>query len=538
MNISIGKYLANVESALADLERQRIIERIWQEDHTIWKPDPTEITNRLGWLTITDLMRGQISALNSFAREVRKDGFRHIVLLGMGGSSLGAEVLSQTFGSADGYPELIVLDSTLPDSVQAVTDAIDPAHTLFIVSSKSGTTIEPICLWQYFKEMVIAAAGKERAGRNFIAITDHGTPLANLAKEERFRRVFLNPTDIGGRYSVLSLFGLVPAALIGIDITLLLDRADKLRARCIPSQSTSENPGAHLGAIIGTLALQKRDKLTLLVSPAISSLGLWVEQLLAESTGKEGKGIVPVVDEPALEPSDYGTDRLFVFLRLENDNNSAIDAAVTRLKAAGQPVVLIEIPDIYALGAEFFRWELATAVAGAMLGINPFDQPDVTRAKQETDRVLQTYTTSGKPPETEAINSLASLLAKAGAGTYLAVLAYLKQNPNLGRLMTDFRRRVAQKYHIATTVGYGPRYLHSSGQLHKGGPDTGLFLEITTGHEKDIPIPGKTYTFGILAAAQALGDLQALRQLERNTARIHLSRPDITTLSKLFNELP
>lgn len=537
MEVKLGKYHAQVEAVVADLKQRLVVERIWQKDHTLWKPDPTEITNRLGWLMATDLMLEQVLALKSFAQEVQGDGFRHIVLLGMGGSSFGAEVLGKTFGSAEGYPELIVLDSTLPANVQAVTDTVDPAHTLFLVSSKSGTTIESICLWRYFKSLVVSAIGKGKAGKNFVAITDSGTPLAKLAEEERFRRTFLNPSDIGGRYSVLSFFGLVPAALIGVDITVLLERAARLQARCAASEPIHENPGAQLGAVVSTLVSQKRDKLTIVTSPVISSFGLWIEQLVAESTGKEGKGIIPVVGEPLIEPVYYGNDRLFIFLRLDGDDNSGIDVAINHIKSAGQPMVLIEMPDIYDLGAEFFRWEFATAVAGAVLGIHPFDQPNVQLAKQATDRLLQDYIASGKLPKAEATDSPSELLAKAGTGAYLAVIAYLKQTSQVDRVIADFRREVARKYHIATMLGYGPRYLHSTGQLHKGGPETGLFLEITAEHEKDIPIPGKPYTFGVLADAQALGDLQALQRLGRSVARIHLAHHDIAALSRLLSEI-
>jgi len=526
-----------VEDALADISRRNVVGRVWRKNHTVWKPDPTGITNRLDWLTITDLMHEQIPALQSFAQEVRDAGFRHVVLLGMGGSSLGSEVLRQTFGSAAECPELIVLDSVIPASVQAVTDTIDPAHTLFLVSSKSGTTTEPISLFQYFRSLVESAVGKEKTGQNFVAITDPGTPLAKLAEEKRFRHIFLNPPDIGGRYSVLSYFGLVPAVLIGVDITMLLDRADSMRKRCAAPVPASENPGAWLGACMGTLALRGRDKLTLITSPSISSFGLWVEQLIAESTGKDGKGIIPIVGEPLVNPAHYGDDRMFIYLRLDEDDNSIIDAALQRIKSAGQPVVTLELRDRYDLGTEFFRWEFATAVAGAILGINPFDQPNVQEAKDATERLLQEYTTSGRLPWVEADVSFADLLAEARKGKYLAIMAYVRQTPELDKVLVDFRRKVVERYGIATTLGYGPRFLHSTGQLHKGGPNTGLFLQITADHEKDLPIPGKPYTFGVVADAQALGDLQALQSSARRVARVHFSRVDAVALSRLVSEV-
>ena len=536
--VNLGAYLVDVEATLADLGRDDVVGRIWHKDHTVWKPDPTEITNRLGWLTITDLMHEQVTALESFAQEVVDAGFRHVVLLGMGGSSLGSEVLRQTFSSAAGYPELIVLDSTVPACVQAVTETIDPRHTLFLVSSKSGTTIEPLSLLQYFRSLVESATGKDRAGQSFVAITDTGTPLARLAREEEFRHTFLNPVDIGGRYSVLSYFGLVPATLMGIDIAMLLDRADCMREACASCVPVHENPGAWLGACIGTLALRGRDKLTLVASPAINGFGLWVEQLIAESTGKEGKGIIPVMDEPLVEPTHYGDDRLFIYLRLEGDDNSAIDTVIERVMSSGQPSLVLEIQDKHDLGAEFFRWEFATAVAGKILGIHPFDQPNVQKAKDTTECLLQEYTTSGRLPQTEATGSVADLMAKAGKGKYLAIMAYIRQTPEADKALADFRRKIVERYHIATTLGYGPRFLHSTGQLHKGGPDTGLFLHLTADHEKDTPIPGKLYTFGVVADAQALGDLQALQSSGRHVTRIHFSRIDGTTISRMVSEIP
>ncbi len=535
--VSVGTYLADVEAALADLNRRDVVGRIWRKDHTVWQPDPAEITNRLGWLTVTDLMGEQVPSLQSFAQEVRDAGFHHVVLLGMGGSSLGAEVLRQVWGSTRGYPELIVLDSTVPASVQAVTKTIDPAQTLFLVSSKSGSTTEPLALFRYFQSLVASAVGKERSGQNFVAITDPGTPLAGLAEKEGFRRLFLNPPDIGGRYSVLSYFGLVPAALMGINVTALLDRADGVREGCASCVPAPENSGAWLGVCIGTLARQGRDKLTLVTSPAISSFGLWVEQLIAESTGKEGKGIIPVVGEPLVAPSCYGDDRLFIYLRLEGDDNSGADEAVERIRSAGQPVVVLKMRDKYDLGAEFYRWEFATAVVGAILGIHPFNQPDVQKAKDSTQSLLQEYTVSGRLPQVETTGSIADLLAQAGKGKYLAIMAYLRQTPEVDEALANLRQRVVESHHIATTLGYGPRFLHSTGQLHKGGPNTGLFLQITSSHEQALPIPGQPYTFGVVAAAEALGDLEALQLLGRVVVRIHFSRGDGAAITKLVKEL-
>ena len=519
---SLGDYLAGVESALSGLKSRRVMSRIWSGDHTVWKPDPTEISNRLGWLTVTDAMREQTPAMQALAQEVRDAGIRHVVLLGMGGSSLGPEVLRQTFGSAPGYPELIVLDSTVPGWVQSVTDAIDPAHTLFLVSSKSGSTTEPNMFYAYFRGLVEKAAGKDGAGQHFIAVTDAGTSLEKLAIDQGFRRVFANPPEIGGRYSVLSYFGLVPATLIGLDLSKLIDRADRMREETFSNVTVQENPGAWLGAVMGVLAQQGRDKLTLVTSPSIGSFGLWVEQLIAESTGKEGLGIIPVAGEPLTSPNHYGGDRLFVYLRLDGDNNDESDRAVQAIQESGQPLVRLNLMDKYDVGAEFFRWEMATAVAGSILGINPFDQPNVQAAKDMTDSVLGQFERSGELPPMEASSSLGDLLSQGGPGDYLVIMAYIRQTPQVDQALDDLRRKVTARHGIATTMGYGPRFLHSTGQLHKGGPGSGLFLQLTREHAHDLTIPGAPYTFGVLADGQAVGDLRALLASLRRAVRVDL----------------
>jgi transaldolase/glucose-6-phosphate isomerase len=535
--VSLGHYLQDAETTVADLERREIVSRIWHKNHTVWKPSPTEITDRLGWLNITDLMDDQVGRLEAFAQEVKNAGHRHAVLLGMGGSSLGPEVLRQTFGSAPGYPQLIVLDSTVPTWVQAVTEAIDPSKTLFLVSSKSGSTIEPNSFYAHFRNLVEEAVGKDKAGQNFIAVTDPGTSLERLAREAGFRRALLNPSDIGGRYSVLSYFGLVPAALMGLDIATLVDRADYMKEGCASCVPAHDNHGAWLGAIMGTLAHQGRDKLTLVTSPTINSFGLWVEQLLAESTGKEGSGIIPIAGEPLLGPESYGQDRLFVYLRMADDDNAAIDTAMERIQTAGQPVVRLDLKDRYDLGAEFYRWEFATAVAGSLLSINPFDQPDVQSAKDKTDSVLEQYRSSSQLPEVEATGSLQKLLSQARPGDYLATMAYLLETPEIDKALEALRRKVMERHRITTTLGYGPRFLHSTGQLHKGGRSSGLFLQLTADHQRDIPIPGQPFTFGILNDAQSLGDLQALQSAGRRVARIHLGSDAEAGIMKLVDQL-
>lgn len=535
--ISLGNHLPAIESALSDLEKQGIVSRIWSNDHTVWKPDPTEISDRLGWLTVTDFMGQHLDGLKSFAEEVRGEGYQHVVLLGMGGSSLGPEVLRQAFGKSEGYPELIVLDSTVPAWVQSIADAIDPAKTIFVVSSKSGTTIEPNTFYKYFRGLVNKAVGEDKAGKNFVAVTDPGSSLERLASEHGFRKAFPNPPDIGGRYSVQSYFGLVPAALSGVDVPELLSRFDTMRESCGSVIPIEENPGALLGVIMGTMASRGRDKLTLITSPAKSSFGLWVEQLIAESTGKEGKGIVPIAGEPVVAPANYGDDRVFVYLRVEGDDNTVTDMQISRLEASDQPVVKLGLADKYDIGAEFFRWQFATAVAGAVIGIQPFDQPNVQQAKDITNDVLADFQASGNAPSTESVGTLPELLSQAKAGDYLAIMAYVRETPEMNRAIFRLRTQVMGKYKIATTLGYGPRFLHSTGQLHKGGPDSGLFLQITASHQQDIPVPGEPYSFGVLADAQAKGDFGALQTQGRRAARINIGSEGADAVAKMIQEL-
>lgn len=519
---SLGSHLAGVETALSGLDRDDALRRLWHKDHTVWAEDPEEIVNRLGWLTVMDMMTEQIPALTAFAQEVKDAGFRHIVLLGMGGSSLGPEVVRQTLGSAAGYPELIVLDSTVPAWIDSVAEAIDPSRTLFLVSSKSGGTIEPNSFYRHFRTLVDEAVGSSTAGKSFVAITDPGTSLEDLAQAEGFRRVFSNPSDIGGRYSVLSYFGLVPAALIGVDLAKLLHRADCMREGCASFVKAHDNPGAFLGAAMATVAEAGRDKLTVVTSPSFSSFGLWAEQLIAESLGKAGKGVVPVAAEPPVAAASYGDDRLFVYLHVEGDENTASDDAVRQLEESGHPVARLELRDRYDLGAEFFRWEFATAVAGAIIAVNPFDQPNVQAAKDMTDSVLEAYKATGKLPDSDTGGSVEELLDGLTKGDYLAIMPYVSQTPETDRAFETLRRRIVEKYGVATTLGYGPRFLHSTGQLHKGGPSSGVFLQVTTSHGNDIAIPGAPYSFGTLVDAQALGDREALAAAGRRVARLHI----------------
>jgi glucose-6-phosphate isomerase/transaldolase/glucose-6-phosphate isomerase len=524
MQVNLGTLHGTVEAALHEMALTRLVARLWSKDHTLWKPEPTEIANRLGWLTVAEQLREKVGPLQAFGQTVRSAGFRDVVLLGMGGSSLGPEVLRCTFGSARGFPRLWVLDSTVPGFVRQVTKGITPSRTLFILASKSGGTIEVMSLYAHFSELV-AKAHRNTGGAQFIAITDPGTSLGALAHERGFRAIFTNPPDIGGRYSVLSYFGLVPAALLGLDVQQLLDRGIEMAQACRPGILPDQNPGAYLGAVMGVLGRSGRDKVTLVASPKISSFGLWAEQLLAESTGKEGKGLIPVAQEPLAPPEAYGNDRLFVYLRLEGDANADSDRHVKALERAGQPVVRLALRDKYDLAAEFFRWEFATAIAGHYLGIHPFDQPNVQESKENTGRVLEYVKAHGQLPRDDGSmdGGLPALLTQAGPGRYLAILAYLTPSARADAAIKALRKTLLTKHHLTTTAGYGPRYLHSTGQLHKGGPNSGLFLQLVEEMKPDVPVPRQPYSFGVLAQAQAVGDYQSLQARHRAVTRVRLS---------------
>ena len=516
-SVELRAFDQSVARRLVELERADVPKRIWGRDPTVWKPDPhtPEISDRLGWLSVGEMMAPQVKSLTTFADEIRRE-FDRVVLCGMGGSSLAPEVLWRTFGRRTGYPALAVLDSTDPRAVTAALPGGDLERTLFLVSSKSGTTQETDCLYRYFWER---AGGR---GVQFVAITDPDTPLARLATERGFRRAFLNPKDIGGRYSALSYFGLVPAALIGIDVGQLLHRAHRMAEACAAWVPARQNPAAWLGAVLAEAALAGRNKATFVLSPGIGSFGLWVEQLIAESTGKEGKGLLPVAEEPLGPPEVYGRDRLFVVLTLagEQGADDATEPRLGALKAAGHPVVRLALEDRYDLGQEFFRWEFATAVAGAILGINAFDQPNVAESKQNTKDVLAGKQPPAPPAPPATAPELERFLAAVRPGDYLALMAYLPPTPQNDRRLEAVRARLRDRLKVATTLGYGPRFLHSTGQLHKGGLPVGHFLQITERPDRDVAIPGMPYTFGQLEAAQAEGDLRALRGRGRPAVRI------------------
>ena len=527
----------SVDACLAELEKSRFVERIWQYDETLWSSNQAETRQRLGWLHAPQTMLSSEELWTSLREDIVATGLDDAVLLGMGGSSLGAEVLNQTIGRSEGHPRLHVLDSTVPEAVSAVTRAIKPERTLFIVSSKSGSTVEPNLLYSHFRAVVETSVREGAAGSHFVAITDPGSSLEKLAAEQGFRRVFLNPANIGGRYSVLSLFGLVPGTVLGIDNHRLLEHAGRMHGYCQDTSSPSANPGIALAAYMVGCQRVGRDKLTLLASPRAEAFGLWAEQLVAESTGKEGTGIIPVMGEPYLSVESYSTDRAFVYLRLDGDDCRASDEHASAIVDEGFPCLTLSLRNPYSIGEEFFRWEFATAAAGALLGINPFDQPDVQSAKDASVRVLKYHASHGELPELPETLSPAAILDSFAAGTYLAVMAYLRQTEGTDTAFADFRRRIGEQHCVCTTLGYGPRFLHSTGQLHKGGPDTGAFVQLVCAHQQDDAIPGHPYSFGTVADAQALGDLEALTSIGRSVARITLSDDSEDTLRSALNNL-
>ena len=521
---------AKVRSALKDWADGGKVGRLWARDPTLWTG--RDEARWLGWLGIVDQALGRLDELRRAAEDVRQASFSHVVLLGMGGSSLCPEVLKMTFGRIASWPELHVLDSTDPAQVRTLETTVDLARTLFIVASKSGTTLEPNIFKQYFFERAKATVGAAQVGRRFVAITDPGSQMQRVAEADAFRRVFFGQPSIGGRYSALSDFGMVPAAVMGLDVARLLGRAAEMTRACAASVPVEENPGAVLGIVMGVLAKNGRDKATLVASPAIHALGAWLEQLLAESTGKEGTGLIPVDREPLGAPEVYGVDRFFVYLRLTSAPDAEQDLRVEALERAGQPLVRIMVDDSYDLGAEFFRWEFATAVAGAILHINPFDQPDVEASKLATRRLTDEYEKTGVLPSQAAVRAddtnlhaaLRSHLGRLGAGDYAALLAYIEMNAAHERELQAIRGAIRDRYRVATCLGFGPRFLHSTGQAYKGGPNSGVFLQITCDDGVDVPVPGQKYTFGVVKAAQAQGDFQVLVERGRRALRIHLGK--------------
>jgi transaldolase/glucose-6-phosphate isomerase len=524
--LHLGPHQAAVDQAAQRVEKEKFVERIWKKDATLWKNDDAHkkiIANALGWLTVPELMQENAHELTAFANSI-KGQFDDVVVLGMGGSSLCSEVTRRVFG----LEHLHVLDSTVPEAIRMIEERIDLGRTLFMVGSKSGTTTEPQMFHRYFYDRVRSVKG-DKAGENFIAVTDPSTQLVKDAERDHFRKVFINMADIGGRYSALSYFGMTPAALCGVDIDALLDRAAHA-AHVAQIGSPKKNPPAMLGTILGAMALGGRDKLTLITPPPLDTLGLWIEQLIAESTGKEGKGIVPIAGEPPLDPRDYGNDRVFVSVRLRGADN------LDRLKAladAGHPVIDQVLNDPLDLGEIFFTWEFATAVAGALLGIDAFDQPNVQESKDNTKKLLEefkskgTMTFTGSQVNPDDADAIGELLAKVKPGDYVALTEYIAPMTSRDKTIAAIRETIARELHVATTTGYGPRFLHSTGQLHKGGADNGVFIQMSGGGGDELPIPGETFGFGVLCRAQAIGDYVSLASRNRRLVSVNLgSDPD------------
>lgn len=546
---SLGGLAPQVREGLWRAQSDNIATRIWGHDPSLWKQDEASqksISSSLGWLDVVSLMQQRASEVTDFAEKVRDDGFTSVVLLGMGGSSLAPEVISRVFGPQDGWPRFFMLDSTDPGTIQAIERRLDPARTLFVVASKSGVTIETLSFYRYFREKVNASKGG-KAGDNFVAITDPGTPLEKLAADEGFRRTFLNMPDIGGRDSALSYFGVVPAALMGLDVAAILAQAATMARACGPDFAPGDNPGIWLGVVMAEARKSGRDKVTLFTSPDLDSFSLWIEQLIAESTGKEDRGLIPVSCEPVGRPSAYGKDRLFVYICLEDNADMRQEHSIEKIEAAGHPVVRIVLPSKDAIGAEFFRWEFATAVAGHFFGIDPYDEPNIQEGKDNTQRLLDLYEKEGKLSEVAPILSDgislygdAEALARAGSegtlntalhaffstvnpGDYVAFLAYIPSIGEHEELFLDARFAIRDSLRVATTFGYGPRYLHSTGQLHKGGPNKGVFIQVTCDPRHDLPIPGQNFTFGTLIRAQSMGDIQSLQKHGRRAIRFHIT---------------
>lgn len=537
-----------VASTFDEWQKEDKIARIWKRDAAVWTAE--DEAKWLGWLAIVEEQLAKIEEFKQFQAEVKERGFSHILLLGMGGSSLCPEVFSITYGRQEGFPELHILDSTVPAQIKAVEKKIDLAKTLFIVASKSGSTLEPNTFKQYFFERVSGAVGQENAGKQFAAITDPGSKMQQVAEADNFWKIFYGVPEIGGRFSALSNFGMIPAAAMGLNVEDFLQRAHEMAKAC-QSPVPNENPGAVLGTILGVAQTHGRDKLTIFTSPDIFDAGAWMEQLIAESTGKQGVSIIPVDREAIQSPAEYGHDRVFVYLRLENRIDEREEAAVTELEKAGQPVIRITLADAMNLGQEFFRWEFATAVAGSIMKINPFNQPDVESAKIEARKLTEEYEEKGSLPsetpffEADGVklfsgdrnvaelneltgdektlkNYLNAHLSRIGENDYFALLAYIEMSAENENLLQAIRHKVLHERRAATCLGFGPRFLHSTGQGYKGGANNGVFLQITSEDAEDFPVPAQKYTFGVVKSAQARGDFQVLLDRDRRALRIHL----------------
>jgi transaldolase/glucose-6-phosphate isomerase len=556
MECALGQLEERITHAIQEAERVDLAKRIWRKDPTLWKDDESSqkiIRNSLGWLTVPDEMIGVVDELTEFAQLIRNRGFKTVMVCGMGGSSLCPEVLARTFGRQPDFPELLVLDSTDPDVLADFLNRIELERCLFIIASKSGSTTEPNTFYKFWYDQLSKRV--DSPGTNFIAITDPGSPLVETAADLGFQRTFLNQPDIGGRYSALSYFGMVPAALMGIDIRKFLAHAKEAEQTCSPVMPAAKNEALQLGTVIGESANAGRNKLTLLIDEKIERLGLWIEQLVAESTGKEGKGILPVASEPLGAKSEYGDDRLFVSISIGEPSEESRSRS-NELIAAGHQVVYRKLSDVYDLGAEFFIWEFATACAGWRLGINPFDQPNVQESKDATKELLNTFVNHGRLPEQDelvsddsisiyaesnrelladssTLEAIRSHLSTIKKGDYVALLCYVEETPAVNAELQEIRSTLRRATKCATTTGYGPRFLHSTGQLHKGGPDTGVFFQITANDAIDFAVPGEAYTFSVLKQAQALGDFRSLSARGRRAIRVDHGNDTVGGLRRL-----
>ena len=558
VNFNLGTLTDFVREELNKLNEEKIIERIWQKDFTVWSNKPDEITNRLDWLQSPSETLSHIEEINSFVNSVRAEGYTNVLLLGMGGSSLAPEVFRLSFGVKEGYLDLSVLDSTDPQAVLNFANSLNVKETLFVVSTKSGGTIETLSFFKFFYNYCLDKLGEDETGKHFVAITDPGSKLEELSAKLKFRKTFLNNPNIGGRYSVLSFFGSVPAALLGMDLQKLLADAVGMSNE-LKQYDSNENSGAKIGVAIAELAKQGKDKLTFVYSEQIKSFGTWVEQLIAESTGKNGVGILPVENEELVTPEYYGNDRVFVYTHFENDNN--LKEKIEAIEKAGHPVIEIILNNIYNLGGEFLRWEFATAIAGHVLGIQPFDQPNVESAKIEAKAMIKDYLEKGELPKLqpkivegeikvygdvkattvkESLNEFLSLLNDKSKYNYVAIQAYVTPTSETTETLQKLRSKIQKQYKVAVTVGYGPRFLHSTGQLHKGDAGKGLFIQFNSSVKEDVEIPiapgnkKSEFTFGILKNAQLLGDRQALLNANRKVITIDLGADVNTNITKLI----
>jgi glucose-6-phosphate isomerase len=553
----LGQYQDAITAEINALNSNNFTAGFWQKEATLWT-DSAEgqesIRSFMGWLRVAETMQKAVPEITAFVQEVKAAGFEHVVVMGMGGSTMAPIVFEKSFPAGQGLP-VSVLDTTDPGTVQQIEQSVPLEKTLFIVASKSGTTAEPLAFGDYFYAKLKELKG-DKAGENFVAITDPGSKFVTNATNEGYRKIFLNFAEVGGRFSALTYFGLVPAALYGINIAELLDRAVAMMQACGSEGDVQDNPGLQLGATMGVLSKEGRDKLTLVVPEKLHDLGLWLEQLLAESTGKEGKGVLPVAGEPLGTPEVYGHDRLFVYVGYEDTPDTENRQKLQALQDAGHPVVTILMKEPLDLGAEFFRWEVATAVAGAVLRINPFDQPNVQESKTATDRVMKVVQEQGHLPAGPAaaaeadgvsyftdakgdgaVGTLKAFFAQAKAGDFVNLQAYLTESDAITAELQAFRKLVQEHLHLATTSGYGPRFLHSTGQYHKGGPNTGLFVQFTHQSPVELPLPGRSYSFGTFENAQAQGDLETLQQYKRRTLHIDLGGDAEASLPKVVAAL-